>query len=161
MIVGTFGALVVLPSLFEVTPITAGMGTAVLICCLGFALNGVYPFGRNSALIIDGVHQYLGFYREFLHQLGEGGGWTYSAHAMGYSFFSLFSYYLSSPFSIVVLLLMQVFYVNEAVTIVVLMKIGLTGLTMAWNATVSRQGVQTGKERRNCGRFSLLCFIKW
>ena len=30
MIVGTFGALVVLPSLFEVTPITAGMGTAVL-----------------------------------------------------------------------------------------------------------------------------------
>lgn len=96
-----------------------------------------------------------------LHQLGEGGGWTYSAHAMGYSFFSLFSYYLSSPFSIVVLLLMQVFYVNEAVTIVVLMKIGLTGLTMAWYATVSRQGVQTGKERRNCGRFSLLCFIKW
>ena len=29
----------------------------ILVCCLGFALTGVYPFGSRSALIIDGVHQ--------------------------------------------------------------------------------------------------------
>lgn len=104
----------------------------VLVCCAGFALTGVWPFGRNSALVIDGVHQYLGFYEELQTQLGKGLGWTFSGHAMGYNFFSLFSYYLCSPFNLLVLLLMQFLYVNEAVTIAVLLKIGLTGVCMAW-----------------------------
>ena len=50
---------------------------------------------------------------------------------MGYSFYSLFSYYLSSPFNFLILLFMQFLYVNEAVTLVVLLKIGLTGAFMA------------------------------
>lgn len=104
----------------------------VLICCLGFAAVGVYPFGSRSALIIDGVHQYLGFYEELMSQIRRGVCWTFSEHAMGYSFYSLFSYYLSSPFNILTLLLMQLLYVNEAVALVVLIKIGLTGAFMAW-----------------------------
>lgn len=104
----------------------------ILVCCLGFALTGVYPFGSRSALIIDGVHQYLGFYKELSHQLGSGGNWMFSAHGMGYNFYSVFSYYLSSPFSLLILLLMQIMYVNEAVTIAVLLKIGLSGACMAW-----------------------------
>ena len=59
----------------------------VLIFTLGFALKGVYPFGENSALVVDGVHQYTAFYRELSEQLGKGTGWTWSAHAMGYNFF--------------------------------------------------------------------------
>ena len=58
----------------------------VLIFTLGFALKGVYPFGENSALVVDGVHQYTAFYRELSEQLGKGTGWTWSAHAMGYNF---------------------------------------------------------------------------
>lgn len=104
----------------------------ILVCCLGFALTGVYPFGSRSALIIDGVHQYLGFYKELSHQLGSGGDWMFSTHGMGYNFYSVFSYYLSSPFSLLILLLMQIMYVNEAVTIAVLLKIGLSGACMAW-----------------------------
>ncbi|MGI6008032.1 MAG: YfhO family protein [Ruminococcus sp.] len=104
----------------------------VLICCVGFALTGVYPFGSRSALIIDGVHQYLGFYEEFSRQLGKGMGWTFSGYGLGHNFYSVFSYYLSSPFSLLVLLLMRIMYVNEAVTLVVLLKIGLSGACMAW-----------------------------
>ena len=104
----------------------------ILVCCLGFALTGVYPFGSRSALIIGGVHQYLGFYKELSHQLGSGGNWMFSAHGMGYNFYSVFSYYLSSPFSLLILLLMRIMYVNEAVTIAVLLKIGLSGACMAW-----------------------------
>lgn len=105
---------------------------SILVFCIGFAVMGVYPFGSRSALIIDGVHQYLGFYKELQHQIGQGFSWTFSGHAMGYSFYSLFCYYLSSPFSLLILLLMQFLYVNEAVTLVVLLKIGLTGVCMAW-----------------------------
>lgn len=104
----------------------------VLICCIGFSAVRVFPFGSRSALIIDGVQQYLGFYEELLRQIRQGMRWTFSGHAMGYNFYSLFSYYLSSPFSLLILFLMQFMYVNEAVTLVVLMKIGFTGAFMTW-----------------------------
>jgi uncharacterized membrane protein YfhO len=104
----------------------------VLIFTLGFALKGVYPFGENSALVVDGVHQYTAFYRELSEQLGKGAGWTWSAHAMGYNFYGLFCYYLCSPFSFLVLLFMKFMYVNEAVTAVILIKAGLCSVSMAW-----------------------------
>ena len=104
----------------------------VIIFTAGFALKGVYPFGEESALVVDGVHQYTAFYKELSSQLGKGLGWTYSAHAMGYNFYGLFCYYLSSPFSILVLLLMKFMYVNEAVTAVILVKVGLCSVSMAW-----------------------------
>ena len=44
----------------------------VLIFTLGFALKGVYPFGENSALVVDGVHQYTAFYRELSERAGPG-----------------------------------------------------------------------------------------
>ena len=90
----------------------------VLIFTLGFALKGVYPFGENSALVVDGVHQYTAFYRELSEQLGKGTGWTWSAHAMGYNFYGL--------------LFMKFMYVNEAVTAVILIKAGLCSVSMAW-----------------------------
>ena len=104
----------------------------VLIFGAGFALKGVYPFGESSALVVDGVHQYTAFYKELLNQLQKGLGWTYSTHSMGYNFYGLFCYYLCSPFSILVLLLMKFIYVNEAVTTVILVKIGFCGVSMAW-----------------------------
>lgn len=104
----------------------------VIIFTAGFALKGVYPFGENSALVVDGVHQYTAFYKELLSQLGKGTGWTWSAHAMGYNFYGLFCYYLCSPFSLLVLLFMKFMYVNEAVTAVILIKAGLCSVSMAW-----------------------------
>lgn len=104
----------------------------VLIFTLGFALQGVYPFGENSTLVVDGVHQYTAFYRELSEQLGKGTGWTWSAHAMGYNFYGLFCYYLCSPFSFLILLFMKFMYVNEAVTAVILIKAGLCSVSMAW-----------------------------
>ena len=122
----------------------------VLTCCTGFAAAGVFPFGSRSALIIDGVHQYLGFYEEFLHQIGQGVRWTFSGHAMGYNFYSLFSYYLSSPFNLLILLLMQFLYVNEAVTLVMLIKIGLTGTCMAWYVQKKGPGMELAATGMGC-----------
>lgn len=92
----------------------------------------MYPFGEESALVVDGVHQYTAFYKELASQLGKGLGWTYSSHAMGYNFYGLFCYYLCSPFSLLVLLLMKFMYVNEAVIAVILVKVGLCSVSMAW-----------------------------
>lgn len=106
----------------------------VMIFAAGFAMKGVYPFGENSALVVDGVHQYTAFYKELLSQLEKGAGWTYSTHSMGYDFYGLFCYYLSSPFSLLVLLFMKFMYVNDAVTAVILIKVGLCSVSMAWHS---------------------------
>ena len=37
----------------------------IIIFIAGFALKGVYPFGEESALVVDGVHQYTAFYIQF------------------------------------------------------------------------------------------------
>lgn len=104
----------------------------VVIMTIAFALVKVYPFGDQSAFIIDGVHQYLGFYEEMIHQLQTGSIFGYSNHALGYSFYSLFTYYLTSPFNLLVLLLQLFMNINEAVTCVILVKIGLIGVCMTW-----------------------------
>ena len=46
----------------------------ILICSMGFAIMGVFPFGSRSDLIIDGVHQYLGFYEKNEIRMKKGTG---------------------------------------------------------------------------------------
>ncbi len=106
----------------------------VIVMLIGFALTGVYPAGQRSALIIDGVHQYLGFYQELLNQIKSGSIFDLSSHALGYNFYALFTYYLASPFNLLILLLQCVMNLNEAVTITVLVKIGFAGSCMSWYA---------------------------
>ena len=106
----------------------------IFILCIGFAVSSVYPFGDRSALVVDGTHQYMTFFIELLHQLKSGSSWTHAVHAMGYNFYSVFCYYLSSPFTIIVLLLNQFLYINEALTIVILIKVGISGIAMTWYA---------------------------
>lgn len=36
----------------------------VLVCCIGFAATGVFPFGSRSELIIDGSKTASGIYTE-------------------------------------------------------------------------------------------------
>ncbi|MDO4307805.1 MAG: YfhO family protein [Eubacteriales bacterium] len=104
----------------------------VSVVTLGFALSGVYPFGSRSALIVDGVHQYMAFYEEFAKMIRSSKGLLYSNHALGYNFFNLFAYYLASPFSLLVLLLRNFFYISEALTLVIVIKIGFCSVSMCW-----------------------------
>ena len=54
--------------------------------CGRFCNERSLSFWENSALVVDGVHQYTAFYKELLSQLEKGAGWTYSTHSMGYDF---------------------------------------------------------------------------
>lgn len=101
-----------------------------IICFLiaGYFSN-VYPFGDRSLMIIDGVQQYVSFYEELLYKVKTGQGLFYSMNGgLGYNFYTLFSYYLASPLSILVLLFPSSM-INEAVTLIMLIKVGLCGVT--------------------------------
>lgn len=104
----------------------------VCVFIAGFAVCGVYPFGDRSAMIVDGANQYLGLYEELRAQIKSGAGLFYGKNGLGYDFYSMFAYYLSSPFSLLVLGLRMFLNINEAVTCVILIKIGLSGVCMTW-----------------------------
>ena len=97
-----------------------------VIICIG---NGVYPFGDNCILHIDMYHQYCPFFTEFLHKLRTGESLQYSWNlGLGSDFISLYAYYLASPLNFLIVLCPK-HYVIEFMTLLVLVKIALCGLT--------------------------------
>ncbi|MCQ2491462.1 MAG: YfhO family protein [Lachnospiraceae bacterium] len=61
------------------------------------------PFGTNSLMIVDALHQYLPFFADYQNKLQSLDGWFYSWNGgIGYNFYSLWAYYLSSPLNLVI-----------------------------------------------------------
>ena len=95
-------------------------------CCIAF---GVQPFGDNSLLIIDGLHQYMPFYSVLYDKLKGGESLFYSFRSgLGINFLSLFSYYLSSPLNLLIIFFKKT-QLNMAVSMIIVLKIALSGMT--------------------------------
>lgn len=61
------------------------------------------PFGDNSFMIVDALHQYLPFFADYQSKLQSLGSPFYSWNGgLGYNFYSLWAYYLSSPLNLIV-----------------------------------------------------------
>jgi|GEM_PF-294398 len=94
----------------------------------------VFPFGNHTVLIIDMHHQYVAFFsllREKTLSLFSGGSLVYSdSLGLGSSFLSLFSYYLSSPFNLLMLLFPRE-ALTEAIALATVLKITAGGVTFA------------------------------
>ena len=126
-------------SLWEKWKKRQGKGILVAAClfpiCVmaaGIAFVGAFPFGDRSILVIDGVHQYLPFFAELYRKVHAGGDLLFSWNGgLGYNFFALFAYYLTSPLNFLVLLLPEKM-LCESVTLVILLKVGLCGGAFAW-----------------------------
>ena len=102
-----------------------------LIAVLAFAVVGIYPFGENQIAVIDMYHQYVPFLSELQYKLHNGGSLFYTWNGAGGSnFWNLIAYYGASPLN----LLLAVFpekLIMEAVTVILVIKIGLAGSCMA------------------------------
>ena len=95
-------------------------------CCIAF---GIQPFGDNSLLIIDGLHQYMPFYSVLYDKLKGGESLFYSFRSgLGINFLSLFSYYLSSPLNLLIIFFKKT-QLNMAVSMIIVLKIALSGMT--------------------------------
>lgn len=61
------------------------------------------PFGSQSFMIVDALHQYLPFFSDYQEKLKNADSLFYSWNGgLGYSFYSLWAYYLSSPFNLII-----------------------------------------------------------
>lgn len=102
----------------------------VLVMIIIFIQRGIFPFGEESFLRTDMYHQYAPFFSEFQHKLREGGSLLYSWDVgMGVNFAALYAYYLASPFNWLLILCPKKLII-EFMTYMIVVKIGLSGLTM-------------------------------
>ena len=102
----------------------------VIITTAAFAVHGIYPFGENQITVIDMYHQYVPFLSELQYKLQHGGSLLYSWDgAAGFNFWNLLSYYGASPLNLLLIIFPEKLLV-EAVTVILLIKIGLAGSFM-------------------------------
>ena len=117
--------------------LTGGMGLAafmipVLVMVLIFIQRGIFPFGDRSFLRTDMYHQYAPFFSEFQYKLTHGGSLLYSWDVgLGVNFSALYAYYLASPLNWLLILCPKA-YVIEFMTYMIVLKIGLSGLSFAY-----------------------------
>lgn len=80
----------------------------IAMLCVVAAVRGVYPFGVQSFLAEDLVFQYVDFFAWFKRVLAGRESVFYStACGLGANTWGLYSYYLASPFNLLLLLLDQ------------------------------------------------------
>lgn len=103
----------------------------VIIVLVALAQFGMWPFGKSSISMVDMKGQYLDYYAAFRDVFYNKGSLFYSWYkSMGGNFFGLFANYLSSPFSLIVLLFPRK-YIMEAIMVMYVIKIGCAGLSFS------------------------------
>ena len=96
-----------------------------------FYAKNIYPCGGGTFLRTDMYHQYAPFFSELQYKLKNGGSLLYSWDVgLGINFTALYAYYLASPLNFLVVLLPKTLVI-EFMTYMIVLKIGLSGLTSA------------------------------
>lgn len=94
--------------------------------------RGIYPFGDRCFLRVDMYNQYMPFFTEFHRKMHEGGSMLFSWHAgLGANFMALYAYYLASPVNWLLYFCPED-YIIEFMTVMIMIKIGLCGLSFAF-----------------------------
>lgn len=98
---------------------------------IGLVLQDVHPFGERQILVTDFWHQYYPFLNLLHEKLQNGGSLLYTWDSgLGTNFLSILAYYAASPLNLLTLLVPDAF-LRDAVTLILLLKVGFAGLFFA------------------------------
>lgn len=110
-------------------------GINLIIISIIFWFNGLVPFGNNNFLTSDLGTQYIAFLTELRRQLVHGNLHLYLfSQSLGDNFFPIISYYLLSPFNLL-LVLFKAQAVPVAADVIIMLKISAMGVAMAYFLT--------------------------
>lgn len=120
----------------EKRPFWNDRGLALMAFIIPFAILGitygalsVFPFGGRHMLTVDLFHQYAPFLALYRQKLLAGSSFFYTTGiGLGVNFYTLFAYYLASPFNLL-MLLFPASCLTEGIFLLTLIKIGCAGLT--------------------------------
>ncbi|MCQ2424736.1 MAG: YfhO family protein [Lachnospiraceae bacterium] len=104
----------------------------VAIMWLIFIFMETYPFGDSSVLVLDLNGQYVYFFEELRDKVLNGGSFLYTWNrSLGGEFMGIYAYYLASPFSFLMALFPEN-HITECLLLIMLLKVGCLGLSMAY-----------------------------
>lgn len=104
-------------------------GISLLICLVIFFIKGIYPFGNNSLIYGDMYVQITSFYYYFHDSIFSPNSLFINfGSANGLNFFSIFSYYILSPFTLLTLLFKRS-QIYLMVSVIIILKIILSNIT--------------------------------
>lgn len=116
------------------------------------------PFGGNSFLTNDAVQQYYPFLMQYRERILRGESLLYSmGGGLGFNFLSLWSYYLTSPLNILVVLFPPS-HIDMAMNLFIILKLSLCSLTFSYYL-VKRTGKQDMKIIPFSCAYSLSSFV--
>lgn len=96
-----------------------------------YVLLSIFPFGQRSILTLDMNAQYIYYFEQLRDILLGNGSLIYTwERTLGGEFLGFYTYYLASPLSLILVLFPSSLIV-EAVTIMMLIKCGISGLSFA------------------------------
>ena len=109
--------------------------TFVIALCMmlgAWIIGEIGPFGGKSLVVVDGVHQYLPFFSDYQEKLKTLDTLQYTMDVgLGNNFVSLWSYYLSSPFNLIILLCAKS-HLPMALNLIISAKIILAAVSFAY-----------------------------
>ena len=121
-----------------------------------FARNIIYPFGDQSFLYSDLLHQYMPFFQEFVRKLKAGESLAYSWNVgVGSNFLELYGYYLASPFYWLAKIFPESLAV-EFLSYLVVVKVGLAGHSAF--LFLDRRSLDQGAEKASFFALVFSCF---
>ncbi len=104
----------------------------VILMYLIYLAMEIHPFGDGSVLVLDLNGQYVYFFEALRNAVTGDGSLLYSFYrSLGGEFMGMYSYYLASPLSYIVVLFPQT-RILEALLVIILLKTGLCGFTFGY-----------------------------
>ena len=103
----------------------------MFIMLLVFVCLKMFPFGDRTILILDMNGQYIYFFEQLRDVLSFESSLFYTfERALGGEFLGIFTYYLASPLSLIIILFPKAM-ITEAIMLMMIIKCGLAGFTFA------------------------------
>ncbi|WP_417758999.1 YfhO family protein [Senegalimassilia anaerobia] len=148
-------------------PYLAAFAIPFCVLLAAFAMRGIYPFGDVSVMLYDMPVQYAEYFGWLIQVLHGQGNLLYSnAAGLGGGMFSLFTYYLSSPFNLIAFFftpetvpqLFSVLYLTKIPACAVCCLVLLRGRLLAADAASWREA-RTAAASAPAGRQALLVLL--
>jgi len=108
-----------------------------------YVFRGIYPFGKKTLLTVDMAGQYVSFFNSLKNIFtGEISALYSFSKTLGGNMFGLISYYLLSPFNLIIMFFNKT-NITEAILIINVLKIAACGLTsyIFFNKTFKEKGI--------------------
>lgn len=112
---------------------------------IGMIMGGFAPFGEKDVLTAGGMSNYIPYFTELYDKVHNGESLVYSLKSgLGYDFTTVWTYYLSDPLNLIVLLFPKSAML-AVMNFLYLLKIGLAGLFFSIFLTYRQQKTEASK----------------